>query len=133
MKNLAQRLQFILIVGCGLLSMLVWVFHEPLYSGYLLKSLPWEEDGFKGKAFSELESALAKQGVFLRESDPIILYAFGRGKLKQNQRVMDFDKGKRFRWFYVGSAVKVGYVLVESEPGGERIVEIFHSLSVDSF
>ncbi len=60
-------------------------------------------------------------------------YAVTRRNLKPNQRALEFIKGKEYRWFRYGTAINVGYVVIEKEGEIEKVVAIYRACSVDSF
>jgi hypothetical protein len=114
----------------GLASLLVFAFHQTLF-GLLKQRLPWKEDACIGKPLSELERTLVAQGQSLAPLDASSFYSLTDKRLKQNQRAMRFTKGKEYSWFHFGTAVNVGYVVVE-KADRELISEILHGRSVDS-
>ncbi len=63
--------------------------------------------------------------------DPDSFLALTEKPLKPNQFVFCFIKGRKYSWFYLGTAVNVGYVVVDKN-ADEVISEIIHCRSVDS-
>lgn len=94
--------------------------------------LPWEEDRFNGKLLSELQTSLERQGRYLDDVDPGSFYAITDKHLKPNQRVVYFTKGKEYRYYFLTTAINIGYVVYEKEGENERIVAIIRARSVNS-
>jgi hypothetical protein len=114
----------------GLLALFCLIFHQTLY-GLLHQKLTWKEDAFVGKPLQELEERLRAEGRHLHAADRSTYYFMTNRDSSPNQEIVSFVKGKRYSWFLVGTAVNVGYVVVDRNNGGQ-IVEIVHSRSVDS-
>lgn len=104
-------------------------FYYQTITGLLLQKLPWNEDSFEDRPLAELEKALAKKGVFLEEMYASELPSWV--ELKPGQSVYRFQKGKRYDWFGMGTAINIGYVIVEADEGS-LVERIFHGRSVDS-
>ncbi len=126
-RNLLRNILW-LILGIATLSLLL--FHHSLY-GLLCQRLPWEEDALIGKPLSDLERMLTAKGRSLAPVDSLSFSAITEKPLQQNQRALQFNKGNDYNWFYCGTALNVGYVVVE-KLDGERISAILHHRSVDS-
>ena len=91
----------------------------------------WEEDAFKGKALTDLISA-AESGKKLRPVDGASLYAITRWRLQENQRALSFTKGSEYPIGFIGTAINVGYVIVEKSNDVDVVIEVLHAKSVDS-
>ena len=74
---------------------------------------------------------LTAKGRSLAPVDSLSFSAITEKPLQQNQRALQFNKGNDYNWFYCGTALNVGYVVVE-KLDGERISAILHHRSVDS-
>jgi len=122
----------IVVVIVTIVALAILLFHRPLLGLYSQRFGRWGEEGFIGKPFSDLQSMLSTQGRSLRSVDAASFYALTDLRLTQNQRAFRFVKGKRYRWFLLGTAVNVGYVVVENSAKGDFVVEIIRGRSVDT-
>jgi hypothetical protein len=120
---------FTVILGAGMLFLVT--FHQTIYGILMEKVLPWEEDSYKGKPLAELRNSLTKKGIGLVTVDSGSLYTSTGRHLQSNEGALLFIKGS-YRWFWLGRADIVGYVVFEKEGEYERILDIFHRGSVDS-
>jgi hypothetical protein len=107
-------------------------FHQRLYGIAAQKFFPWEEESFKGRPLSDLESNLTKQGRGFVPVDSGHFSSITGKSLNPNQRAMYFTKGKEYRWSRYGTAINVGYVVVEKNGDVETVVTIIRARSVDS-
>lgn len=132
MKARRRTVIAILAAVLGTATVFLLGFHETLYGLAAQRFFKWEEESFKGRPLSELQSYLTKQGRgFVRVPFSSVESRTGKS-LNPNQRAMYFTKGKRYRWFSYGSAISVGYVVAEKEGEVEKIVAIIRARSVDS-
>ncbi len=122
--------KLLLAVVLGILALFTLVFHQTFY-GLLSQRLPWKEDAFVGKPLAELEKELGAEDHDLHPADQSTFFLMTRRDLSPNQKLVYFVKGKKYSWFFFGTAVNIGYVVVERDHG-ERVVEILHGRSVDS-
>ena len=119
------------LLTVGVLLFLV-TFHATVHGLIRQKCYLWEEDSYEGRPLSELRSGLMQKGRSLVPVDPGSFYAMTGRTLQPNQHGVRFVKGERYPWFSIGSAVNVGYVVVEIEGDSDQIVEILHRRSVDA-
>lgn len=120
--NKAKKNLF-LVIACVVVGALV--------IGAIVKSMPWKEDSFIGKPLSELESDLASKGQSLVPVDAGSFYALTDYTLRPDEIGMRFLKGGVYRAGRIGSAVKVGYVVVANTTN-KTIRAIYHRKSVDA-
>lgn len=127
-----HTLHIILSSALGILILFAITFHQTLQGLLMGKIFMWEEDAFKGRPLSELEDMIACQGQVLMPVDAHSFHAVTGRNLEGNQHALRFLKGKEYSWFYIGTAINIGYVVVEEDAGVDRAIEIIHARSVDS-
>ncbi|HEX7860632.1 MAG TPA: hypothetical protein VF773_09920 [Verrucomicrobiae bacterium] len=99
---------------------------------YRLHLASWEEGSFIGKSPSDLRLFLSKKDVNLYPAPETRIDPAGEGKFRPNQELLEFQKGNEYRWFILGTAVNIGYVIVENRTNGPIIIEIIRGSSVDA-
>jgi hypothetical protein len=132
MKTRRLTVIAILVAVLGTATVFMIGFHETLYGLAAQRFFKWEEESFKGRPLSELQSNLTREGRELQPVDSDSFYALTDKSLKANQRAMRFTKGKEYRWFRYGTAINVGYVVAEKEGEFEKVIAIIRARSVDS-
>lgn len=132
MKARKRSIIVILVAMLAVATLFLLVFHETLFGLAAQRFFKWEEESFKGRPLSELQSNLARDGRDLLPVDPESFHALTDESLKPSQRVMRFTKGKEYPWFRYGTAINVGYVVIEKEGEVEKVVTIVRARSVDS-
>ena len=120
------------VVAIVLIFALLFIvtFHETIYGLIRQKCFLWEEQNYRGRPLQELRANLGERSLF--PVDPGSFYAMTGNRLRSNQYGMRFVKGDPYRWFFIGSAVNVGYVMVETEGETDRVIDVFRCRSVDA-
>jgi hypothetical protein len=132
--NRRKQLKFSALAGLLVLFTIIGLVIYPTIVGtFILRVSRWDEDSFKGKSLTELERSLREQGIGLHPVDYRSVATFTDADLGPNQKIMRFLKGKEYRWFGIGTAVNMGYAVVEKRPHGEIVVDILRARSIDSF
>ncbi len=132
MKARRRTVIAILVAVLGMATVFLLVFRETLFGLAAQRLFKWEEESFKGRPLSDLQSYLTRDGRQLQPMDSGSFYAVTHRNLKPNQRGLEFVKGKEYRWFRYGTAINVGYVVIEKEGEVEKVVTIVRARSVDS-
>lgn len=122
----------ILVLVLGMATVFLLVFRETLLGLAAQRFSNWEEESFKGRPLSELQSNLTSQGRGLVPVDSGHFSSITGRSLSPNQQAMYFTKGNEYRWFRTGTAINVGYVVIEKEGEVEKVVRIIRARSVDS-
>ena len=99
---------------------------------YSQKIAVWEEEAYIGKPLRDLQEMLRQRGARLIPVHESSVYPANHPGLSPNQKAFEFRKGKEYKWIIVGSAVNVGYVIVEERPGGAVVIEIIRASSMNS-
>jgi hypothetical protein len=118
--------------GCGVLALFVAVavlLFRPAVTGmwrYLFSD--WEAERYVGREVSLLIEVIEAEGgrVFPATANGLY-YATGQ-RVRSGQRLIKFTQGDRYSWFGLGSAVNIGFVLLE----GDTVVEIHRAIELDS-
>ncbi len=120
----------IIVLLLPLIALFILPFH-PTTLGLLKQRLPWGEDACIGKPAVELQRMLAAKGVSLVPMDSTSYYLLTGKRLEPTQRAMSFLKGNEYSWFHLGTAINLGYVVIDKAEG-EHVISIHHGRSVDS-
>ena len=115
-----------------LLILVALIYYFPSLAGfYNIRFATWEEDAFKGKPLRDLQLFLQKKDIYIGGADPARVFREGP-ELLPNQKIYSFTKGSDYRIFPLGTAVNVGYVIVEKRQEGEIVIDVRRGRSVDS-
>ncbi|MBI2927422.1 MAG: hypothetical protein HYY24_17130 [Verrucomicrobia bacterium] len=118
----------VLVFAClGLVA-----FFDTVRGYYIYKFGRWEEDAYRGKPLSLLSEAMRDQGRQLRRCDKESFFTSTGMDLAANQRAMRFVKGKRYPWFQIGTAVNLGFVVIQKGLEDETVVDILRAVEVDA-
>lgn len=99
-----------------------------LVGSIIFRIQAWNDDAFIGNPVSVLENHLRTRSHQLEWADPTGFQGHTGRQLKGNQRVMRFVK---HQWLPGGGAYTLGYVVIESKPEGEIVVDIVSSFQID--
>lgn len=123
--------RILLLTAIATISLTI-IIHESLYGLCVQYVFRWEEDTTVNKPLAELEQILEKNQSQVRMIGSHDFKSAIGIELLPNQRAIQFTKGKDYNWFYVGTAINLGYAMIEETPSGEYVLGIYRKRSVDS-
>ena len=107
-------------------------FHNTIFGVYQYSLAKWDEDAFKGRPLQELRQHLARRNKFLEPSDPVGFKGITGRPVGPNEKIMQFIKGRSYRWLPIGQAQNIGFVVIQETDDGEIVVDVLRTVEVDT-